>query len=96
MTKTYDDNYLLETYKQKAEKLGRAPTSKELDNDPLLPYYSTYYKRLGTREEICRKLGISCISKAKINALCGHCPREPEICGEKQSECAEKAHSFYG
>lgn len=95
MTKTYDDNYLLKTYRQKAESLGRAPTSKELNDDPHLPYYSTFYRRLGTRKEICIRLGLSCISQAKINALCFHCPREPETCQEKQAECAEKAKSYY-
>ncbi len=95
MTKTYDDDYLLETYRKKVESLGRPPTSKELDDDPHLPYYSTYQRRLGTRDEICQLLSLPCISQAKLNALCGHCPREPETCGEKQLECAEQAQLYY-
>ena len=91
----YDDDYLKESYRQKSEKLGRAPTAAELQADPLSPSYNTYRRRLGKKKMLCSLLDISPQSESEFARLCLDCRYAPENCGQDPGICSEEAELYY-
>ncbi len=91
----YDEDYLKRRYREKAEKLGRAPTASELQADPLTPSYNTYRRRLGKKKMLCSMLDISPQSESEFARLCQDCRYAPENCGQDPWTCSEEADLYY-
>lgn len=58
MRKKWSKPELLEILKSKADKLGRAPTSLEVNDDPTMPSASTFAKFFGSWADAVRAIGL--------------------------------------
>ena len=92
---TYSEEELLARYFRMYEKLGRPPSSQELDLDPEVPSYSTFRRRLGCKSHICDQLGLPLISPKLFNVFCRDCVHEPEECDYHPLECARDAGLYF-
>jgi len=59
MQLTYRREDLVESYLRKYKELGRPPTVKEINQDPAMASYWSYYRHIGLKDDICQLLNIS-------------------------------------
>ncbi len=90
----YDDHFLLSCFYNKAQELGRPPTSRELSADKKLPHYITFRRRLGKKAEICRALDLENTSRYTHDVFCRDCREEPESCNRKVKDCLADADDY--
>ncbi|MFW5804865.1 MAG: homing endonuclease associated repeat-containing protein [bacterium] len=91
----YSKKEMLKLYKEKYKKLGRPPTTKELIKDPNTPSYTTYWRRIGNKREICNVLKLPFISIYDFKRLCSDCLLDPKTCNQSPKECMEEARLYY-
>ncbi len=69
MQLTYRREDLVESYLRKSKELGRPPTVKEINQDPRMASYWSYYRHIGLKDDICQLLNISNIPSTIISSL---------------------------
>lgn len=91
----YSDEELIASYEYKTNQKGAKPTVKEINKDPYIPDYSTYYRRFGGEKEIIKKSSFNYEILSKINKICNDCQYDPKNCGKKPYECLEEAKEYF-
>ena len=88
MQLTYRREDLVESYLRKYRELGRPPTVKEINQDPKMASYWSYYRHIGLKDEICQQLNISNIPSSIYHLFCADCVFDRSSCNKNPFECA--------
>ena len=95
MNLAYSREYLVASYLRKSRELGRPPTVKEINQDPEMASYWSYYRHIGLKEEICQMLNISNIPSTIYRLFCADCVFDRESCKKNPFECAKEAELYF-
>jgi len=92
---TYSEEELIKLYENKIFEKGRKVYVKEIDNDPNLPAYSTFYRRFGGEKEIIKKSSFNYKCLNKLSKICDDCLYDPKDCGNKPIECYKEVTNYF-
>jgi len=91
----YSDEELIEGYYTMFRELGRPPSIKEINLDPRFPSYTTFLRRLGKKQDICRNLNLPLISPKIFATFCQECLKSKENCDLNPYSCAREASLYF-
>ena len=85
----------MESYLRKYRELGRPPTVKEINQDPKMASYWSYYRHIGLKDEICQLLNISNIPSTIYHLFCADCVFDRRSCNKNPFDCAKEAELYF-
>ncbi len=91
----YSEEELIEGYFTMFRELGRPPSIREINQDTRFPSYSTYLRRLGNKQTICRNLNLPLISPKIFATFCQECLMSRESCDLDPFNCAREASLYF-
>ena len=98
MKAVYSTNKLLDLYLDKTLKIGHFSKAKEIKEDPNMPSYITYLRKIGPTKIIKKKLklDINKLREMKVNKqFCSDCIYNPKTCGQDVNECRKEAQLYF-
>ncbi|MGM0438759.1 MAG: hypothetical protein ACQEQD_10875 [Bacillota bacterium] len=91
----YSDEELIAFYEDKTIEKGAKPTVKEINQDPYIADYSTFYRRFGGEKEIIDQSKIPYEVLKEIRKICNDCQYNSEECGRKPYQCLKGAEEYF-
>ena len=93
--KVYSDEELVYLYREKIKRDKKIPTPREINEDPELPFYSTFYRKIGGEKEIWEKVDIKKDYDKLNSRLCLDCVHDPRACNRVYKDCKKEAKLYF-
>ena len=91
----YTEKEMLSLFREKSLELGRPPTQAEMKEDPLLPNYSTYWRRIGGKKKLCKESGIKFVPVTVFYKFCEDCADDPDTCEQEVKDCMKEGGLYF-